>query len=74
MESKWKKLKNMKECMKSLNTKEFSNVESKIFSIKKQLEDTREELRDQYHDAVLYDKENELKADLEKRIMVRRVY
>lgn len=36
----------------------------------KQLEYTREHLRDQYNVDVLYDKEKQLKADLEKWIIV----
>ncbi|XP_059309968.1 uncharacterized protein LOC132061119 [Lycium ferocissimum] len=70
MERIWKNFKLMKGSMMGLNTKEFSNVESKIPSIRQQLEDIQKQLRNQYNDQALYTREKELKLGLEKWIIV----
>ncbi|KAM3233638.1 hypothetical protein P3L10_018997 [Capsicum annuum] len=70
MEKIWKKLKLMKGDMKELNSKEFSNVETKVQSFRKQLKDVHILLRTSLTDQQLYDEEKKIKRILEKWILV----
>ncbi|KAM3253124.1 hypothetical protein P3L10_007194 [Capsicum annuum] len=63
MEKIWKKLKLMKGAMKELNSREFSNAETKVQSFRKQLEDVQILLRTSLTsltDQQVYDKEKEI--------------
>ncbi|KAM3286589.1 hypothetical protein P3S67_025388 [Capsicum chacoense] len=73
MEKIWKKLKLMKGAMKELNSREFSNAETKVQSFRKQLEDVQILLRTSLTsltDQQVYDKEKEIKLNSEKWILV----
>lgn len=70
MERIWQKLKDMKGGMKSLNAKEFSNVENRINDLRKQLEAVQIQLRSQHSNPDTYAHEKDIKLGLEKLLNV----
>lgn len=73
MEEIWWKLKVLKIDLKQLNQKEFRNVEEKIMLYRQNLHDTQTQMGNHNHPNELFGEEKELKQELEKWILWKRV-
>ncbi|XP_070008576.1 uncharacterized protein LOC142165024 [Nicotiana tabacum] len=70
MEKVWQKLKAVKQEMKKMHTVEFKNVRETVQLIRRQLQETQEQMHDPNYQIGLADIEKELRGKLEKWAMI----